>query len=121
MTPTEDIRNKLRLLIDEQIPEGGTEADTAFTDAELDDILVEAVDIYAAASECWFRKAARVNRTRGGIEEATAGDERIKFVSFQQYVDFCITMAERYSQRSADGNNSILMGYDPPDVLGGDC
>jgi hypothetical protein len=55
---------------------------------------------------------------RGGLEESTAGDERLKFVSLQEYEDHCLRMADMYSKRSKIGGRSRVMGFDAPDVLG---
>lgn len=118
MMPTAELKDQLRLLIDEVIPNGGSDTDTRFTDAELDSIIAEAVDIYAAASEAWFRKAARAMSERGGLEESTAGDERLKFVSLQEYEDHCLRMADMYGKRSKIGGRSRVLGFDAPDVLG---
>ncbi len=118
MTPTADLRSKLRLYIDEIIPNGGTDTDTRFTEAELDDILSEAADIYSAASEAWFRKAARAMSERGGLEENSAGDERHKFVSIEAYRDHCLQMSSVYARMA--GSRSRVMAFEPPDVLGGE-
>jgi hypothetical protein len=118
MTPTDELRSKLRLLIDEQIPTNGTDTDTRFTDEELDEIMSEAVDIYAAASEAWFRKAARAMSERGGLEESSAGDERLKFISLQEYENHCLRMADMFNKRSRIGSRSRAMSLDAPDVLG---
>ncbi len=118
MTPTDELRSKLRLLIDEQIPTNGTDTDTRFTDEELDEIMSEAVDIYAAASEAWFRKAARAMSERGGLEESSAGDERHKFVSIEAYRDHCLQMSSVYARMA--GSRSRVMAFEPPDVLGGE-
>jgi hypothetical protein len=114
MTPTDELRTKLRRLIDEVIPVGGTDADTRFTNTEIDEILTEAADIFAAASEGWTRKAARAMSERGGLEESQAGDERHKFVGLEAYRDHCLAMAKMYAGKG--GRRSRLMALDPPEV-----
>jgi len=118
MTPIDELRTKLRRLIDENIPEGGTDGDTRFSDDEIDEILTEAADINAAASEGWTRKAARAMSERGGLEESQAGDERHRFVSIEAYRDHCLAMAEMYAKRS--GKRSRLLAFDPPVVYEGE-
>ena len=45
MTPTDKLRGRLRRLLDEKIPPSGTDADTRFSDEELDDLLEEALTL----------------------------------------------------------------------------
>lgn len=121
MTPTPELRTRLRALIDERIPPGRTDADTRFTDAELDEILTAASTIEAAAAECWLRKATRAFSERGGLEKSRAGDESHEFVSLKEYRDHCLAMAELFRRRDP-GTGSRLMGIDTStieaDVLG---
>ena len=117
MTPTPDLRAKLRRLIDEVIPAGGTDQDTRFTDEELDEILAAASTIEEAAAECWERKAARAFSERGGLEESRAGDESHRFVSLKEYRDHCLAMAELFRARVPQ-SGSRLLAFEPPDVLG---
>jgi len=117
MTPTAELRDRLRRLIDEVIPPGGTEADTRFTDAELDEILEEVQYIEEAAAEAWERKAARAMSERGGLEESRAGDEVHRFVSLKDYRDHCLAMAERFRAK-VPKRVSRVFAFCPPDVLG---
>lgn len=114
MTPTDELRAKLRRLLDEVIPPGGTESDTRFTTEEIDELLTEASNLDQAAAEGWTRKAARAMSERGGLEESQAGDERHRFVSIQAYRDHCLAMAQLYASRA--GKRSRLMALDPPEV-----
>jgi len=117
VTPTEELRTKLRRALDEVIPESGTESDTRFTDAEIDELLEEADCLEEAAAEGWFRKAGRAMSERGGLEESSAGDEKHRFVKLQDYRDHCLSMARLYSDR-IPGHGSRALEFDPPDVLG---
>lgn len=117
MTPTEELRTKLRNLIDERIPIGGTDADTRFLNSELDEILSEASDINQAAAEGWTTKALRAMSERGGLEESEAGNEKLKFVSIKEYRDHCLEMAKMFSEM-APGQGSRILAFDVPDVLG---
>lgn len=49
---------RLRLYLGESIPEGGTAADTFFTDAQVTDLLAGSESVFAAAAEGWRIKAA---------------------------------------------------------------
>lgn len=96
MTASEETRTKLRRLIDERIPAGGTAADTRFDDDELDEILEAASTLEAAAATCWERKASRAMSERGGLEGSKAGDESHTFVKLSDYRDHCLRMAAQY-------------------------
>lgn len=96
MTPTSELRAQLRVLADESIPAGGSDADTRFTDAELDQILTAASSVESAAAEAWRRKAARAFSERGGIERSSVGDERTEFASLAAYRDHCLRMAAMF-------------------------
>jgi hypothetical protein len=117
MTPTPELRTELRELIDEVIPPGGTEADTRFTNTQIDALLAAASDINEAAANGWTRKAARAMSERGGLEESQAGNERLKFVSIEAYRDHCLQMAAMFKSM-VPGKGSRLLTFDAPDVLG---
>lgn len=117
MTPTPELREQLRRLIDEVIPQGGADTDTRFTDDELDEILTAASVIEEAAAEAWMRKAARAMSERGGLEASEVGDERLRFVSIKDYRDHCLAMAEYYRSK-VPGRGSLIFGFEPPDILG---
>jgi len=117
MTPTAELREKLRQLLDEKIPPGGSDADTRFRDGEIDALLQEANHIHEAAAAGWKLKAAWAMSERGGLEESQAGDERHKFVKLTEYRDHCMQMADMYASM-APGIGSKLLGYDLPAVPG---
>jgi len=117
MTPTPELREKLRRLTDEVIPPGGSDTDTRFTDAELDEILEAAESVEEAAAEVWELKAARAMSERGGLEESRAGDEQHRFVSLKDYRDHCLQMAALFREKAAPFG-SRLFAFEPPDVLG---
>lgn len=64
----------LRLLLGEQIPEGGDEADTLFTDEQLEEWIDESGDVERAALDGWRAKAAHfanlVDVTEGASSRA---------------------------------------------------
>lgn len=117
MIPTPELRAELRELIDEVIPAGGTEADTRFTDAQLDAILTKANTIEEAAAEAWERKGLRAMSERGGLEESQAGSERLKFVSIEAYRDHCFQMAAYFRAKVQDGGSRIFM-FEAPTIDG---
>ena len=103
----------MRAFIHERIPAGGTDADTTFTDAELDALLlVPSVTVEEAAFRGWLLKAGE---DRGGIIERTIGSERLRFA--EPDPTFALKMADYYSGLMPTGG-SQLAELDPPDVLG---
>lgn len=93
MTPTVEIRTKLRKLIDERIPSGGTASDTRFSDEDLDEALEESLTINIAAANLWEQKAMMAFSEQGGISEISAGSETTKFISPEKFKQHCLDMA----------------------------
>ncbi|MYL45050.1 hypothetical protein GLV94_05295 [Virgibacillus halodenitrificans] len=117
MTPTEDLRFRLRKLINERIPSGGTETDTNFLDGELDMILGEASSVYVAASYGWTEKAGML---QGDIEKYSAGDEQYTMTSLKDKLDHALKMAAHYAQFEESGQSSYgsaMFKVKPPEVL----
>lgn len=104
-------------MLDEVIPEGGTEGDTRFTTAQIDSLLEKAEELNEAAAAGWRLKAARAMSERGGLEESQAGDEKHRFVKLTEYRDHCLAMAAMYGGQVRAAGSRIL-GFDAPDVLG---
>lgn len=117
MTPTDELRTELRELLDEEIPSGGTDSDTRFTNEQIDKLLQNADYIEEAAAAGWKRKALRAMSERGGLQESQAGDERHKFIDLEKYRDHCLAMAKMFSDM-VPGHGSRLLAFDAPDVLG---
>ena len=116
MNPTKELRDQLRALLDERIPPGGSESDTRFADAELDEILTRSASLYEAAAEGWLRKAGRAFSERGGMEESRAGNEQTRFASLKDYRDHCLQMHQLYKTKCSTG--SLALGMAVHDVLG---
>ena len=109
MTPTPELREELRELLDEEIPEGGTDRDTAFTDARLDLLIQSASNLYAAAAEGWRRKAARIQKRLGDIQSYQTGTERYDRVNLTTALNAALKMAEAFDE----------MARTPPDNAAG--
>ena len=122
MTPTEELRQQLRDLLDEAIPQGGTDADTRFSDAHIDRLLTNYPNVYLAASEGWTIKAGRMQRELGHMAETQAGDERYQRVNLTTAVNYCLTMAKQFAEigNSMASGGSRLLGIEPPAVRAGD-
>ena len=116
MTPTDELRNKHRRLLDEKIPEEGTELDTRFLDSEIDELIQEADSIYAAAAGGWTEKAGMYQREMAGLEETSTGQERYKLTSLKDRVEYALKMAMTYGEM-AKKPGSYMLGVEKPEVL----
>ena len=110
------MRNRLRRLLDEKIPSGGTEADTRFTDDELGELLKETGSLYKAASLGWTEKAGMYQREMGEIRETTAGQESYKLVDLKERQQYALRMAKEYWERE-ESTGSFVMTLASPEVL----
>lgn len=120
MTPTDDLRNELRELLDEAIPELGTEADTAFTTARIDALLKAAPDIYSAAAEGWRRKAAKVQKRLGDIAQSSVGDTSYQRITLGDALKAALAMADMFqamSDKVSGGTGGVMVRVTPPEVL----
>ena len=117
MTPTAELREELRELLDEVVPEGGTESDTRFTDAQLDRLLGKSRNIYAAAAEGWTRKAAMLQRELGKIEQYGVGSENYKIVNLTTAINAALSMAKAYREMAGSSMGSVILKFKPPEVL----
>ncbi|MBU5441214.1 hypothetical protein [Paenibacillus sp. MSJ-34] len=121
MTPTSDLREELRELLDEEIPLGGTEADTAFTDAQLNRMLNQAPNIYAAAAEGWRRKAAKIQKRLGDIVSYQTGAEQYERVDLSKALAASLKMAETFDgmadKTGSSSTGSFMFQVKRPEVF----
>jgi len=117
MTPTEELRTKLRKLLDERIPEGGSDVDTRFLDADIDELLIDAANIYEAAAAGWTLKAGMFQRELGQIESYSVGQERYDLRKLKDMLEYALKMAETYSRMAASSMGSLILKFTPPEVL----
>jgi hypothetical protein len=114
MTPTAELKARLRKLLDERIPAGGTEADTRFLNADLDEILTESANIFAAAAMGWTMKAGMLQTEMGDVERLTLGQETEQLVSLRDRLAFALGMAEKYaSMAKASTPGSMMLRAKP--------
>lgn len=116
MTPTDELRVKLRRLLDEKIPTGGTEEDTRFLDSEIDDLLTDATNINEAAANGWIQKAGMYQREIGDVEQTDTGQESYKLTSLKNRMEYALKMAETY-RNLAGVSGSFMLGITKPEVL----
>ena len=117
MTPTTELRAKLRKLLDERIPVSGSDADIRFLDADIDELLIDATNIYEAAAAGWTLKAGMFQRELGQIESYSVGQERYDMRKLQDMVNYALRMAETYSRMAASHMGGVILKFKPPEVL----
>ncbi|GAW27985.1 hypothetical protein [Carboxydocella sp. ULO1] len=117
MTPTAELRTKLRKLLDEQIPAGGIDADTRFLDADIDELLIDAANIFEAAAAGWTLKAGMLQRELGQVESYAVGQERYDMRKLKDMLDYALKMADTYSRMAANSMGSLILRIQPPEVL----
>lgn len=121
MTPTDELREELRELLDEEIPEGGADQDTAFTDARLDRIIQSASSLYAAAAEGWRRKAAKIQKRLGDIVSYTTGAEQYERIDLSKALAAALKMAETFDgmaqSPSPNTSGSFMLSVKRPEVF----
>ena len=119
MTPTDEFAVELRELLDEEIPQDGTDADTGFTDERIDALLERAVNIHAAAAEGWRRKAARIQRRLTDIASYQVGGERYDRVNLQTALSAALEVAKTFDEQAAAaaGGGSRVLEYSLPEVV----
>lgn len=93
MVPTEDLRKRLRKLLNEVVGAGQTDGDTNFLDSEIDELLTEADSLQGAASAGWMLKAGMLE---GQIESYTTGQESYKLTSLKDRIAHAKDMAKHY-------------------------
>lgn len=119
MTPTEELRHRLRWMLDEKIPTDGHDADTRFLDEEVNELLREAGSVYEAAATGWTLKAGMYQREMSDIEETTTGEERYRLTSLKGRMDYALTMAETYSRLGSreTSTGSLIVKIKKPEVI----
>ncbi|UKM63119.1 hypothetical protein [Weizmannia phage Youna2] len=98
---TEALILRLRRAVDERIPAGGSDTDTAYTDAELDAYLDE-VDgnLNLAAANIWLEKATALSPD-GSIQSYSVAGESYSFASKREAYDHAMAMHKLYLSRVA--------------------
>jgi len=105
MTPTDILRTKLRLLINDKDKQ-------SFTDAEVDMLINEADCIYCAASQGWLLKATMYESSVGEVTEYKTGEESYKSANIKDLVSVAYQNADRFKSKCEKilGNGSIILG-----------
>lgn len=101
MTPTTALRDQLRRKIGEPVPEGGTAADTMFSDEDIDRLLEAASTIDEATIEGWEEKLAQW----AGLVDVTDGAASRKLGALMENAR---KMVAYYRSKVASGPNTSL-------------
>jgi hypothetical protein len=116
---TEELRVRLRRMIDEKIPAGGSAIDTRFSDGDLDVLLEEADCIEQAAASGWLEKAGILQSEISEVQQITTGAETYKLTSLKEKAEYALTMYDRYVAiaQTKSGYVPILLDAEMPEVL----
>lgn len=118
MEPTPELRKELRELLDEEIPPGGTEANTEFTDEQINRILKSSANVYAAAAEGWRRKTGRIQRKLGFVSSYQVGNERYDYTNLTTALNAALHMVTVYDELSSRQTaGGYMLRVKPPEVL----
>lgn len=107
MTPTETLRVKLRLLLNDKDKK-------SFTDDEIDMLIIESDCIYCAASQGWILKATMYENSVGEVYEYKTGEESYKSANITDLVSVAYKNADRYKSmcESKKDIGSFILGLD---------
>lgn len=118
METTPEFQRELRELLDEEIPGGETEAETEFTDEQINRLLRSAVNMHAAAAEGWRRKAGKIQKKLGLISSYQSGTERYDYVNLTTALNAAMSMVKMYDEMATRPfQSSYMFGVKPPEVL----
>lgn len=118
MIPTDALRTRLRKLLDERIPAGGKDTDTRLLDEDLDELLIEAANIFGAAAMGWTLKAGMFQSEMGDVERLTLGQETEQLVSLKDRLAYALGMADKYGgMANAPKGGSMMLRVARPEVL----
>mgnify|MGYP005849277969 CR=1 FL=1 len=109
-------------MLGEEIPSGGQDTDTNFTESQIDKLLANAQNLYQAASAGWRKKAAKLIQKLGEISEYSVGQETYKKVNLQTAINIAQDMIRMYEDldkksKPATNTGSMILKITPPEVL----
>ena len=98
MIITEALIQRIRTLLNETIPDGGSEADTHFSTIDLTITLQTAESENHALYLLWTQKAGIIQKDGGDIKSISAGGETIEKYTAADYVCLCLKTAQGYKE-----------------------
>jgi len=109
MTVTDALKTTLRRLLAEKVPDGGSASDTRFDDDEIESLIEDASNIYAAASQGWLEKAGMVRSELGDVAQHAHGDSSWQMTALKDLAEYCDKMSAHYSGKAKSGSLVIQM------------
>jgi hypothetical protein len=88
----------LRALLDATIPEGGTDADTPFSDAEIAALLAASTTLEGAAAAGWRLRAARAQSEFDGLSRFSLDQQSFSFETLKERREHALAMASLYQE-----------------------
>ena len=98
MIITEALIQRIRTLLNEAIPDGGSEADTHFSTLDLTITLQAAESENHALYLLWTQKAGIIQKDGGDIKSISAGGESVEKYTAADYVGLCLKTAHGYKE-----------------------
>ena len=98
MIITEALIQRIRMLLNEVIPEGGSEKDTHFSTLDVTITLQSAESENHALYLLWTQKAGIIQKDAGEIKSMSAGGESIEKYTAADYVALCLKTAQGYKE-----------------------
>ena len=98
MIITEALIQRIRMLLNEVIPEGGSEKDTHFSTLDVTITLQRAESENHAVYLLWTQKAGIIQKDGGDIKSMSAGGESIEKYTAADYVALCLKTAQGYKE-----------------------
>ena len=98
MIITEALIQRIRMLLNEVIPEGGSEKDTHFSTLDVTITLQRAESENHALYLLWTQKAGIIQKDGGDIKSIRAGGEDIEKYTAADYVALCLKTAQGYKE-----------------------
>lgn len=98
MIITEALIQRIRTLLNEAIPDGGSEEDTHFSTLDLTITLQMSESENHALYLLWMQKAGIIQKDGGDIKSISAGGESVEKYTAADYVGLCLKTAQGYKE-----------------------
>ncbi len=96
MKVTDALISKIRTLLNDEIPTGGTVTDVLFSNEAIADVLQVCSSENHTLYILWTQKAGLIQKDAGTIKKIQAGGETIEKYTIKDYIDLCLTTAKGY-------------------------
>ncbi|MEL3899319.1 hypothetical protein [Treponema phagedenis] len=121
MTITAELVQRIRALLNEKIPNGGTAADTNFADTDIAAVLQIAESENHALFILWTQKSSLVQKDANFIKRIQAGGESVERYTAGDYANLFLKIAQGYKDlweaEKKNSSPSFLMFNKKDDAL----